>query len=657
MTTQWKRRLCLLCALLMLAGLVPAPVSATASDIPNGAWFESDAAVMLERGMMLLNESGKFEPGRNITRAELCYALWKLAGSPQIADGAVERLTDVIPDAWWYQAVAWAKGEGIVEGYSDNSFRPNQALSRAQFAAFLCRYALRYGHTTEQEVENARRKAEPFADESLVNEIFLNSIYWARANGYINGYGDRTFRPNHPATRAHAAAILNRFLSALPQYKASSIRTAGEAYLLSGAVYPSMMQFPHTSGYSEAAQNMQMQWQTAVGERRRSLTQENAKQMRSFFEKSMCQFLRGGEGGGKNCVFSPMNVYMALAMLAECGSGETREQLLSLLGAENVETLREQANQAWNANYRDDGVVSTIFANSLWLNNAKIGAASGEKAEFQDAALNALREIYFASVYAGDASSAEYTKAFQDWLNAQTGGLLDDAVSQQRFSSDMVATLTSTLNFRAKWSSQFSKDNTRQDVFHTDSGDVTCDYMCQDRTDTFYWGENYTAVYQALASGGMWFFLPDEGVTPEELLTDSEAMDLLFSGGSTEKEKRLIVHKKIPKFDMTTTMSLIDGLKALGVTDVFNPAAADLSNLARLPVPIFVNKVDHAVRATIDEEGCTAVAFTIISMLAGSGMPPEEDVNFTLDRPFLFCVTGAQSLPLFAGIVYNPAGT
>ena len=177
MTTQWKRRLCLLCTLLMLAGLVPAPVSATASDIPNGAWFESDAAVMLERGMMLLNESGKFEPGRNITRAELCYALWKLAGSPQIADGAVERLTDVIPDAWWYQAVAWAKGEGIVEGYSDNSFRPNQALSRAQFAAFLCRYALRYGHTTEQEVENARRKAEPFADESLVNEIFLNSIF------------------------------------------------------------------------------------------------------------------------------------------------------------------------------------------------------------------------------------------------------------------------------------------------------------------------------------------------------------------------------------------------------------------------------------------------------------------------------------------------
>lgn len=60
------------------------------------------------------------------------------------------------------------------------------------------------------------------------------------------------------------------------------------------------------------------------------------------------------------------------------------------------------------------------------------------------------------------------------------------------------------------------------------------------------------------------------------------------------------------------------------------------------------------LRVMIDEEGCTAVAYTVMAAV-GAGMPPDEEIDFTLDRPFLFVITGDGELPLFVGIVNQPA--
>ncbi len=67
----------------------------------------------------------------------------------------------------------------------------------------------------------------------------------------------------------------------------------------------------------------------------------------------------------------------------------------------------------------------------------------------------------------------------------------------------------------------------------------------------------------------------------------------------------------------------------------------------------YVSRASHAACVTIDEKGCEAAAFTVI-MAAGSGMPPDEEVDFVLDLPFLFVITGLDGLPLFVGVVNNP---
>ena len=146
-------------------------------------------------------------------------------------------------------------------------------------------------------------------------------------------------------------------------------------------------------------------------------------------------------------------------------------------------------------------------------------------------------------------------------------------------------------------------------------------------------------------------------VSPEELLRDDEAMDFLLTARKAdwEKQKTLTVHLTVPKFDVSSDLDLVEGLKAMGVTDVFDPNLSDFSPLIQSTDPIFVNQAKHAARVHIDEEGCEAAAYTVIMMMAGAAAPPDEELDFVLDRPFLFVITSPDELPLFAGLVNRPA--
>ena len=67
----------------------------------------------------------------------------------------------------------------------------------------------------------------------------------------------------------------------------------------------------------------------------------------------------------------------------------------------------------------------------------------------------------------------------------------------------------------------------------------------------------------------------------------------------------------------------------------------------------YLSQAQHAARVAVDEEGVTAAAYTVM-MMCGTAAPPEEEVDFVLNRPFVFAITGTDGLPLFAGIVHQP---
>ncbi len=100
-------------------------------------------------------------------------------------------------------------------------------------------------------------------------------------------------------------------------------------------------------------------------------------------------------------------------------------------------------------------------------------------------------------------------------------------------------------------------------------------------------------------------------------------------------------------------MELSPALKAMGITDVFDLNASDFSPMTDDVDEVFLSKVRHAARAAIDEEGVTAAAYTVM-MMCGAAAPPDEEVDFILNRPFIFAITGTDGLPLFVGIVHQP---
>lgn len=415
------------------------------------------------------------------------------------------------------------------------------------------------------------------------------------------------------------------------------------AYAIAQAQYPKMTHYP--SGPAQFIEPIYDAWWKDVKAQRRDLG--DISSLQAFFSRSARTFLTETEG--ENRVYSPLNVYMALSMLAQLTGGESREQILTLLGSDSMDALRQQAGDVWNSNYRDDGALTSILANSLWLN---------KDVNFNQDTLDTLARDFYASSYRGEMGSVRFNRALQSWLNEQTGGLLKEQAGNIELDSDTILALASTVYFRAKWNSEFSKANTTPQTFHTPGGDVETDFMHQRDDQSYYWGDKFAAVSLPFKQGGsMWFILPDEGITPEELLSDGEAMDFLFIADryEWENQKFLFVNMSIPKFDVASQFDLEEGLQALGVTDVFDPELSDFTPMtSHVEEPITVSRSSHAARVVIDEEGCTATAFTAM-LGAGAAAPPDDEVDFVLDRPFLFCITGDSGLPLFVGIVNYPA--
>lgn len=361
-----------------------------------------------------------------------------------------------------------------------------------------------------------------------------------------------------------------------------------------------------------------------------------------FFTRAAVQFLSGAQGENRVC--SPLNLYMALAMTAEVTDGNSRTQILELLGAKTLEELREQASALWLGTYQDDGAATAVMANSLWLN---------EDVSYIQETVDALADHHYASAFRGEMGSDAYNAALQNWLNEQTGGLLTQQAGQVELDPSTVLALASTVHFQARWQDTFRPENTTPGTFHTPGGDVECEFMRMRASAICYRGEGFTAVYRSFAeSGAMWFILPDEGMNVDALLADGGVLELLNSGRLAEDAQLMWVNESIPKFDVVSDLDLKEGLKALGITDIFDPNQSDFSPLTSETDALAVSQARHAARVTIDEEGCTAAAFTVMAVYAMGG--PQEEIDFVLDRPFLFAVTGAADRPLFVGIVNQP---
>ncbi len=408
------------------------------------------------------------------------------------------------------------------------------------------------------------------------------------------------------------------------------------------ASVPRMMVRPDLDDYKDREK-----WKSdyEMWDAERNLRNETVVQAKSnlnlFFTDGNIQFLQ--TESNENKLWSPVNAYIGLAMATELTEGETRQQILDLFGAEDTETLRKQVSVVWESVYQDNSNEICVLANSLWLENGL---------QYNREAMDAIAYHYYASVYQGDLGSNKTNKDIAAWINNNTGKFLQDSTKSIELSPETIMALYSTLYFQAKWSDEFSKSNNTEGVFHMQDGDTQAVYMNKKlKQMNYYWGENFSAVHLPLKNGSrMWFILPDEGMTVNDILNDGSYMGMLLSN-EWEDCKYTKVNLSVPKFDVASTMDLSEGLKIMGVPNVFSENVAEFTKLTT-DSPIYLTGANQSVRVQIDEEGVKAATYIELPG-AGSAAPPEEIIDFVLNRPFLFVITN-DNIPLFAGCVNNP---
>lgn len=363
--------------------------------------------------------------------------------------------------------------------------------------------------------------------------------------------------------------------------------------------------------------------------------------MANFYRSAMTALI--GEKDGKNKVCSPLNVYFALSMLAETADGNTRAQILELLDVRDTDELQMRTDIVWNANFCNNPLFTCNLANSFWMNKNIV---------YNKPVLQTLAEKYHASSFSGEMGTPEMDNALREWTNQNTGGLLKEHAKGMNTLPETVLELVSTIYYKAFWGSPFSAAMTKEEVFHGAQGDQACMMMKRTETGTYYYGDKFSAVALGTIRGGsMFVILPDEGISPEELAGDEEIFDMLNKGYEYGKQKYLEINMSIPKFKVDSKLELGNSLKALGITDAFDPGKADFSALvSKAETQVFLSKADHAAMVEIDEEGVTGAAYTNLG-LNSTAMPPDEKVDFVVDRPFLFIVRSEDGSMLFSGVV------
>ena len=411
-------------------------------------------------------------------------------------------------------------------------------------------------------------------------------------------------------------------------------------------------EFPETTKYDTDNLFDEKTYDQIYAESRERM--EYAKQLSdldmSFYREALQEMIRDSEGSNPLC--SPANMYLALAILAESSGGETQKQILDALHVSDLETLRKQIKALVLSNYVDDGLMNSHFANSVWLNSF---------IDYREDTLMLLRDEYFSSVFQGTMGDPQYDQALRDWINDETGAFLRDAVEGISMDPANAVELVSTLYLKAFWNTPFDPSRTEEGTFHGKSGNSTVSFMHTDMDTTYFYGEHFGAIRLYLNNNYyMWLLLPDEGVDVRDLAEDNQALSLLLNHGDSElynsetwaqKNAWAIIHLTIPKFDLSAKNDLNESLQKMGITDAFSKDKADFSPLVETDQPVWVSKAENGIRVAIDENGVTAASY-IDMALAGAAIP-EDEVDFCLDRPFLFSITGAAGTPLFTGVIEN----
>ena len=345
--------------------------------------------------------------------------------------------------------------------------------------------------------------------------------------------------------------------------------------------------------------------------------------------------------GEENRLLSPASALMCFAMLANGTAGTTRAETEAALGISLAEL--NPALYAYAGMLRAAGCAG--IASSMWI-------CDDDTLTVEPSFLQTNADFFAADIYRA-AFNNSTVRDINRWVKDRTDGMIKKILDE--LTPDNMLCLINAMTFDAKWQNPYSEKSNRREGTFTNADGTRSDVTYLTSSEWLYLAGDGVQGFMKPYAGGKYHFvalLPDEGRTPAETAAtlDGDAWLALLAGASSEK-----VLTKTPAFEMSGRVDLIEALRAMGLTEVFDENRADLSAMGHYgDNGLYCSAMRQDVYLRLDADGTKAAAATIAMIdectSAGPDETPPREVYLT--RPFLYAVVDAETnLPLFLGSV------
>ena len=341
---------------------------------------------------------------------------------------------------------------------------------------------------------------------------------------------------------------------------------------------------------------------------------------------------------GASQIISPLSITYSLGMLNNGAAGQTQQEILQVLGFNDVAAQNEFCLKMQNE-FLISGLVDdtkALLSNTIFVNQ-------GLGWQLQDGFINKAKGYYFALPENRDFNDGKTLGAINQWASDHTDGMIQEVLNENEFDPFAASYLLNALYFKGLWSDPFNIYMTGEDIF--EGGNTVP--MMQKIWDNLKYAENELYQMVWLPYGNktyqMEIILPHEGKTLDEVVEHLNGTNWQLEGQSAK------VSVKLPRFETSTEIDLRDIMSTLGMPSVFSCEDADLSNLCmdNNGENLFVSNMKQVAKIKLNEQGTIAAAVTIDWTTGSDGSKP---VEFYANHPFLYVISERSTgIILFIG--------
>lgn len=362
------------------------------------------------------------------------------------------------------------------------------------------------------------------------------------------------------------------------------------------------------------------------------------------FALSLFKELNGKNTGNENIIISPLSITYNLSVLAAGAAGDTKTELMSVLGFAGNTT--DDVNALCKKIMAESG---SIDKKTTIKTANNIIAANGT--DFKTDYISMIKDCYSAETKNMDfGNKSDVVKYVNSWCAKNTNDMIKDLIQENDLSENTKFITLNTVYFKGKWYNKFEKGNTKDKPF-TDAAGTETTVKMMSQIENFKYNETNDCQMVSLPYGNgsfsMVVMLPKEGKTISDVVDGINAQT--WKADIAEMESRE-VDLEFPRFTVEYKEYLKDYISALGATSMFSDGMADFSAMS--DNRIFIEKIIHAAKIIVDEEGTEAAAATG-SLGGDTAAGPVETKIFHADHPFIYAITENSTGQIYFIGAYN----